>query len=101
MNEESRTVMLEHQVSTLTQATLRMEQTLGAISEALARIEERQLGISTRLAESARVQLDLEKRLTGIEVEMPGLREMRKWVVAGILGGLGMMGVSLAQMVLK
>lgn len=51
-------------------------------------------------AEGDRRSKDLEKRLTALEIAMPPLQEMRRWVVAGILAGLGMMLLALVKMVL-
>jgi hypothetical protein len=42
---------------------------------------------------------DLQSRLDDIEVEMPGLKELRKWVIAGIIGALGMLGAALITLV--
>lgn len=81
----------------------------------LVRIEERQQSTGERLALGAqtfqdhearirKVELEvpggLDKRLSAIEVEMPALKEGRKWIVMGVLGGLGMMGAALFKLVL-
>lgn len=38
-------------------------------------------------------------RLREIETEMPGLREMRSWVIGGVLSGIGMIAVALVKLV--
>ena len=43
---------------------------------------------------------DHERRLKLIENDLPGLREMRKWVIAGILASIAMMGVALIKLVI-
>lgn len=40
----------------------------------------------------------LHERVDIVEVEMPGLLELRKWVIAGILAALSMMGLSLFKL---
>ena len=42
-----------------------------------------------------------EDRIRTIEIEMPGLREVRRWVVAGILSGVGLVLVAVVAVVLK
>ena len=95
-----------------------MDQKLDKLIDAmssLVRIEERQQATGDRLALGAqtfqdhesrlrKVEVDLpenlDKRLSAIEVAMPALKEMRAWVVMGVLGGLGMMGAALVKLVL-
>lgn len=95
-----------------------MDQKLDKLIDAmssLVRIEERQQATGDRLAMGAqtfqdhesrlrRVEQDipnnLDKRLSAIEMNMPGLKELRKWVIMGVLGGLGMMGAALIKLVL-
>lgn len=95
-----------------------MDQKLDKLIDAmssLVRIEERQQATGDRLAIGAQTFQDhesrlrkveqempenLDKRLSAIEVAMPGLKESRTWVVLGILSGLGMMGAALAKLVL-
>lgn len=82
----------------------------------LARIDERHIGISENLVKVLDTQLhqgerltalercvpsNLSDRLGAIETAMPGLKETRGWVVAGVLGGISLMGVALAMLVLK
>lgn len=99
-------------------AVSNMDQKLDKIVDALSslvRIEERQQATGDRLALGAqtfqdhearirKVELDmpnnLDHRLSSIETNMPGLKELRKWVIMGVLGGLGMMGAALVKLVL-
>lgn len=41
-----------------------------------------------------------EERISQIEKDMPGLKELRRWVVGGVLAGLGMMGTALGKLVI-
>lgn len=121
MNEKAndeRLARVEQQAQHLAGGMRRIEGKVDAIGESLqilVRIEERQAQTNQRLAEGAQrmneldgriktVEMaqppDLEKRLLAIETAMPGLKEIRKWVVMGILGGLGMMGAALGHLIL-
>ena len=69
--------------------------------EQLVRIEEQQkdmrLSISRAFDElkTYREQLDrVEKRVSSVEQMMPGLRELRGWVIAGVLSGVAMVASS-------
>lgn len=95
-----------------------MDQKLDKLIDAmssLVRIEERQQATGDRLAIGAQTFQDhearlrkvemavpeaLDKRLSSIEIAMPALKEGRKWIVMGVLGGLGMMGMALLKLVL-
>jgi chromosome segregation ATPase len=67
----------------------------------LARMEEREKAVQSRL-EDGKVKMEaLEKRLSEIERRVPGLTEMRNWVLAGILGGVGLMGVAVFNLITK
>ena len=113
---DARVTLLEHQADILAQSAVRMEKKLddiGSTLQSLVRIEERQISINERLAEGARtmreheeqlkrielsIPKELYKRLSDIEIAMPGLKEGRKWLVAGVLGVLGMVGIALLQL---
>lgn len=96
----------------------RIDQKLDDIGESLvilARIDERHIAIAENLekvldtqnAQAARLAVlerslpnELDKRLGSIEMAMPGLTETRKWVMSGILAGVGMIGVAVVSLVL-
>jgi len=98
---------------------LRVDEKLDTITEtlqSLVRIEERQIQTGSRLSDVAitlkdyddrlrvlekAVPENLDKRLVSIETKMPGLSESRKWVVMGVLAGVGMIGAALVHLVLK
>lgn len=52
------------------------------------------------LVRSTTAARDHEKRLQTIENQLPGLTEMRRWVIGGILASLGMMGTALVKLVI-
>ena len=115
MNDD-RIVILEQRFEGF---TVNVDKKLDNITEALrslVRIEERQLATGDRLAQGSQTFQDhetrlrkieiavpenLDKRLSSIEVSMPGLKESRGWVIAGVLGGLAMMGGAIVHTVLK
>lgn len=43
---------------------------------------------------------DHEERIQRIEQQLPGLAELRKWVVGGIIAALGMMGAAIVKLVI-
>jgi hypothetical protein len=63
-------------------------ETRGALERAFHALEK---------ADHALEQVD--KRVSSIELAMPQLQETRKWVILGILGGLGLMGAALLKLV--
>lgn len=101
----------------LEQTVVRIDGKLDGITEALqslTRIEERQIGTQERLRQGNEQFKDLEKRvralelsmpthaddrLAKIEAYMPGLIELRKWVMLGSISTLGLIGVAIIRMV--
>lgn len=92
------------------------QQDMLVMLQALVRIEERQAQVQERLQGGAQKMIDhdvrlrdlerslprkLDERLDEMEKAMPGLLEMRKWVVIGVLAGVGMIGAALVTMVLR
>lgn len=66
----------------------------------LVRLEESHKTVLDRLRNGSETMQNHETRLQDIERDMPGLKELRRWVIGGILAGVGMMGVALAKLVL-
>ena len=116
MTDENRIIVLEQRLD----ATIRRVDTkldnITEVLQTLVRIEERQILTTQRLSElgasaakhderlretELAVPENLGRRLNTIEALMPGLKEMRTWVIGGVLGCLGMMGVAVAHTVLK
>lgn len=113
---EDRIELLERRVGDLGGTVYRMDGKLDNITEALSslvRIEERQVSTNEKLSNGAlkmndhenrlrslemNVPDNLDKRLVAIETKMPGLIESRKWVVMGVLAGIGMIGAGLLKL---
>lgn len=109
--------MLERRVGDLGGAVYRMDGKLDNITDTLSslvRIEERQVSANEKLTNGAirmhdhenrlralemNVPDNLDKRLVSIETKIPGLVESRKWVVMGVLAGIGMMGIAVLKLV--
>ena len=72
---------------------------IGQSISLLVRIDERQVAIAERLQLGAATMQKHEERLSSIEATMPGLKEMRTYVVAGVVAGAGMIGVALLKLV--
>ena len=64
----------------------------------LARLEERQQGISAALAINAATMITTDRRIALIENKLPGLVEMRTWVISGLLAGVGMIALALVKL---
>ncbi len=114
-----RLVILEQRMDHLGGTVMRVDDKLDSIAstlQSLVRIEERQIATNEKLSEGTKVMQDhdtrlrklevevpenLDKRLVGIETKIPSLVESRKWVVMGILAGIGMIGVAVVHMVMK
>ena len=77
-------------------ASERMQETLHVLTE----IRTQQTHILTQLNDGSTKMGDHERRIQTIERDLPGLRELRKWVVAGVIAGIGMMGAALVKLVL-
>jgi ElaB/YqjD/DUF883 family membrane-anchored ribosome-binding protein len=95
--------MLVHKVSRLstdmTSVMTNMTQ-LTAGMTALIRIEERQQQIVERLSDGTEKMKQLDDRVRDVELAMPQLVETRKWVIGGVLAGVGMIGAALLKLVM-
>lgn len=81
---------------------VRQSKTLESISQSLqllAKVEQSQIHINERLKDGGTKIGDHEKRLAELEAKMPGLVEVRRWVVGGILAGIGMMAIAVVKLV--
>lgn len=66
----------------------------------LTRLEQAQGHILDRLRDGATQMNDHERRLRELEQPMPGLLELRRWVVGGVIASVSMMGLALAKLVI-
>jgi hypothetical protein len=74
--------------------------TLGEAMLLLTRLEERHASVQLRLMEGSKTMAIFGDRLSSIENKMPGLSEMRLWVISGILAGVGMIGAGVIKLVI-
>lgn len=79
------------------ESLVKLEQAQGQILEKLRDGSERMNKLDMRITDN---QHDLSNRVASLERDMPSLIELRKWVIGGMLAGIGMMGVALFKMVL-
>ncbi len=56
---------------------------------AVGRIEDRQITLMDKMSDADKRHEKMDERLTVVERDMPGLRELRKWVVVGLVGSIG------------
>ncbi len=75
--------------------------------EALVRMEEQQSSIKTALGRAfdeikeERVKREAtEARLRLLEVDAPSYRELRRWVIGGVLTGIAMMAAALFKIII-
>lgn len=81
----------------------RLNDTMQAIAtetRQLAEIRTMQSHIQTQLADGSVALGKHEERLQSIERDLPGLKELRRWVITGVLAGVGMMGTALMKLVI-
>jgi len=77
--------------------------TLAKLTDAVTgieRLETRQIALVAEIEIARNNQSNFESRIAVIEHDMPGLRELRKWVVGGMVTGIGMMLIAVASLVL-
>lgn len=73
-------------------------ETRDALTRAFSAIDKHGEALhSIRLA----IPVNLEPRLRDLESNMPGLLEMRRWVVAGAMSVIGLMGCGVIGLVIK
>jgi hypothetical protein len=115
---EQRINTIESRVEHLSDTVLRVDQKLDNIADtlqSLVRIEERQLSINEKLNEAnaslksqesrlraleLSVPENLSKRLSKMETVLPGLQEVRKWIIMGIVSGVGLIGAGMLKLVM-
>lgn len=95
--------IISTQLGHLVSETKRNADAVAAIGESLhvlTRLEESQGNVVEKLKEGSIRMSDHERRLQIVEQELPGLRELRKWVIAGVLAGVAMVGTALVKLVI-
>lgn len=67
--------------------------------QVLPAMQQAQQNIQVELQKGTALMADHEKRIQQVERDMPGLKELRRWVIGGVLAGLGMVGTALFKLV--
>ena len=102
--------VLEHRVSVVEGAVDRIADAVQEIAKSTsmiaaleARHAETRDGLERAFTEISKLETSDEKkgeRITAIEIEMPGLREMRKLIVTGVVGIIGIVGAAVIGLVI-
>ena len=83
--------------ATVTNRLDSFEQKLDRLVESLTdlvRVEERHKALASNFEDSEVERKDAGKRLQVIETALPSLLELRKWIIAGAIGILSLVGMS-------
>ncbi len=102
MHNEPGTGGMEHRVTSLETSVERIDRAVERISDSIERISNAisvQRVNSDSIARSWRAVEDHEQRLRAVESDMPTLRLIRNWVVAGVVGTLALVGVAAARII--
>ncbi len=100
MSEPSNEVLAER-ITTLTSNISALTASINQMNAALAQIPvmARDIAhISALQEEHAQDVNQLSDRVSTVEQAMPGLLELRRWVIAGILGALAMLGAAVVKL---
>lgn len=76
---------------------------LDTVSEALVtltRLEERHDQTTQEIQTLTRAVADQDRRLGSLERDHPGLLEVRRWIISGVVAGVAMIGLALAKLVI-
>lgn len=96
--------VLEFRVNTLEATVNEIRAAIKSIDislQTLARIEQHHQDTRDGLERAFGEIADHETRMRVIETEMPTMKLVRGWVVAGAIALIGLMGVSIVNLVLK
>lgn len=95
--------VLQAYLTTVQSDVSEIKGTLAKLTDAVTgieRLETRQIALVGEIEAARKSQSSFETRIASIEHQMPGLLELRKWVVGGMVTGIGMMLVAVASLVL-
>jgi len=95
MTIDNRVAVLERSCDDMKSAIFDIRDSL----QVLARLEERHAETRDALGRAFNDIEKMEERVKNIELHLPGLIEMRGWVVMGMLGIAGLVGVALVGLV--
>lgn len=69
--------------------------------DAFVRIEEKQIGTGEAISRAFGEISKLDERVKPLELAFPGLKEVRGWIITGVLGILGLLGTAVLYLVIK
>jgi chromosome segregation ATPase len=92
--------VVEARLDMIERAVVRMADGVDKLVRSDGRWEERHQATMERIAELSRKVEKLEAEVDEIKVAMPGLKEMRKYVIMGVVSGALMIGGALLKMVI-
>ena len=67
----------------------------------IAVLEERHAETSRAIERAFQVMKEIEVRVRVVEVELPGLKEIRQWVMTGVLTTVGFVGAAVVALVVN
>jgi hypothetical protein len=95
---------LERRVTFVEAAVAEIRDAVNSIKdsfETLVRLEERNAETKVAIERSFKELHEIDERLRKIEVILPGLQEIRTWVVGGVLSTVSVVGSGVVALVLK
>lgn len=96
--------LILHRLNSLETSVEKIQLATEGIDESLRILREQKVEISHLRKDTDIAFADIrgiEDRLKPIEVAMPGLQEIRQWVILGVLGTIGIVGTGVIAMVVK
>lgn len=100
---EHRVSVVESALETIAEAVKEIARNTTQIAQIEARHEETRNGLNRAFIEIDAINTEakgVSSRITAVEIDMPGLREMRKYVVTAVVGIVSMVGVAVIGLVL-
>lgn len=104
MSDETPNMVLEYRVASLEGAVVEIKSAVKSIDsslQTLAKLEVHHTETRDGMARAFSELTDHETRVRAIEAEMPTMKMIRNWVVAGVVGVVSMMGAALVTLMIK
>jgi hypothetical protein len=104
MNDDTAKHVLEYRVATLEGAVVEIKSAVKSIDsslQTLAKLEVHHTETRDGMARAFSELTDHETRVRAIEAEMPTMKMIRNWVVAGVVGVVSMMGAAIVTLMIK
>lgn len=95
--------VMEYRISSLEGSVNEIKSAVKSIDaslQVLSRLEQRHAETRDGLERAFSELSDHETRVRLIETEIPTTKLIRGWVIAGVIGGVGMMGIAMLKLVL-